>query len=48
MQFELLKCIYPVYVDLIYEIYFTFTVGPVCLCGVCSHADVFGLSVRLS
>ena len=38
-----------VYVDLQYdEISFTFTAEYVCLCGVCSHVVVFGLSVRLS
>ena len=36
-------------VDLQYDkISLTFTAGSVCLCGVCSHAVVFGLSVRLS
>ena len=39
-QFELL--------DLHDEISLTFTVGYVCLCGVCSHVGVLGLSVRLS
>ena len=39
----------PVYVDLKYnEIYPTFTAGYVCLCGVCSHVVVLGLSGRLS
>ena len=38
-----------VYVDLQYnEIYVTSTAGSVCLCGVCSHTVVLGLSVRLS
>ena len=38
-----------VYVDLQYdEISLTFTTGSECLCGVCSHVVVFGLSVRLS
>ena len=38
-----------VYVDLQYdEIYLTFSAGYVCLCGVCSHVVVLGLSVRLS
>ena len=38
-----------VYVDLKYdEISLTFTAGSVCLCGVCSHVVVLGLSVRLS
>ena len=30
------------------EIYLTFTAGSVCLCGVCSHVGVLGLSVRFS
>ena len=49
-QFELLEFVFDyVYVDLQYdEIYFTFTVGSVCLCGVCSPVVVLGLSVRLS
>ena len=38
-----------VYVDLKYnEIYLTFTAGSECLCGMCSHVVVLGLSVRLS
>ena len=45
-QLELLES---VYVDLQYdEICLTFTDGSVCLCGVCSHVVVLGLSVRLS
>ena len=28
--------------------FLTFTAGSVCLCGVCSHVVVLGLSVRLS
>ena len=49
-QFELLEFVFgSVYVDLRYdEISLTFTAGYVCLCGVCSHVVVFGLSVRLS
>ena len=46
---ELLEFVFnSVYVDLKYEIYLTYTTGYVCLCGVCSHVVVFGLSVRLS
>ena len=38
-----------VYVDMQHdEISLTFTAGSVCLCGVCIHVVVFGLSVRLS
>ena len=38
-----------VYVDLQYdEISFTFTAGPVCLCGFSSPVVVLGLFVRLS
>ena len=49
-QFELLELFFnSVYVYLKYnEIYLTFTAGSMCLCGVCSHVVVFGLSVRLS
>ena len=49
-QFELLELVFnSVYIDLKYnEIYLTFTGGSVCLCGVCSHVVVPGLSVRLS
>ena len=49
-QFELLEFVfYSVYVDLQYdEISLTFTAGTVCLCGVCSHVVVLGLSARLS
>ena len=49
-QFELLEFVFDsVYVDLQYdEISLTFTAGSVCLCGVCSHVVVLGLSVRLS
>ena len=49
-QVELLKFVFEsVYVDLQYdEISLTFTAGTVCLCGVCSHVVVLGLSVRLS
>ena len=49
-QFELLELFFEsVYVDLQYdEISLTFTAGSVCLCGVCSHVKVLGLSVRLS
>ena len=46
-QFELLEFVFnSIYVDLKNnEIYFTFTAGYVCLCGVCSHVVVLGLSV---
>ena len=48
-QFELLEFVSEsVYVDLQYEIYLTFTAGPVCLCGVSSPVVVLGLFVRLS
>ena len=49
-QFEHLKVVFDsVYVDPQYvEISLTFTAGSVCLCGVCSHVIVFGLSVRWS
>ena len=49
-QFELLEFVSEsIYVDLqYYNIYHTFTAGSVSLCCVCSHAVVFGLSVRLS
>ena len=49
-QFELLEFVLnSVYVGLKYnEIYRTFTAGSVCLCGVCNHVFVLGLSVRLS
>ena len=49
-HFELLEFVFgTVYVDLQYdEISLTFTAGSVCLCGVCSHVIVIGLSVRLS
>ena len=49
-HFELLEFVFnSVYVDLKYnEISLTFTARSVCLCGVCSHVVVFGLSVRLS
>ena len=49
-QFELLEFVSEsVYVDLQYdEISFTFTAGPVCLCGVSSPVVVLGLFVRLS
>ena len=47
---ELLELVFnTVYVDLKYnEISLIFTVGSVCLCGVCSHEVVPGLSARLS
>ena len=47
MQFELHEFVFDsVYVDLQYdEISLTFTAGSVCLCGVCGHVVVFGLSV---
>ena len=46
-QFKLLELVLnSVYVDLKYnEMYLTFTAGPVCLCGMCSHVVVLGLSV---
>ena len=49
-QLDLLEFVFnSVYVDLKYnEIYLTFTAVSVCLCGVCSHLVVLGLSVRLS
>ena len=49
-QFEVLEFVLEsVYVDLLYdEMSLTFTVGHVCLCGVCSPVVVLGLSVRLS
>ena len=49
-KFELLEFVFDsVYVDLqCAEISLTFTAGSVCLCCVCSHVIVFGLSVGLS
>ena len=48
-QFELLEFVSEsVYIDLQYEISLTFTVGPVCLCGVSSPVVVLCLFVRLS
>ena len=49
-QFELLEFVIDsVYVDLQYdEISLAFTSGFVCLCGLCNHVVVFGLSERLS
>ena len=49
-QFKLLEFVSEfVYVDLQYdEISLTFTAGSVCLCGVCNHVVVLGVSVRLS
>ena len=48
-QFELIEFVFEsIYVDLQYDkISPTFTVGSVCLCGVCSPVEVIGLSVRL-
>ena len=48
--FGLLEFVFDsVYVDLQYnKMYLTFTAGSVCLCGICSHVVVFGLSVRLA
>ena len=44
-----LKLFNSVDIDLKYnEISLTFTTGSVCLCGVCSHVVILGLSVRLS
>ena len=46
-QLELLESVFnSVYVDLQYGIYLTFTAVSVCLCEVCSHVVVLGLSVR--
>ena len=47
-NFELLEFVFnSVYIDLQYdEISLSFIVGSVCLCGVCSHVVVHGLSVR--
>ena len=49
-KFELLEFVFEsVYVDLqCDEISLTFTIGPVCLCGVSSPVVVLGLFVRLS
>ena len=49
-QFELLEFDFnSVYIDLKFnEISFTFTARSACLCGVCSHVVVLGLSVRLT
>ena len=49
-QFKLFEFVSEsVYVDLQYdEIFLTFTVGYVCLCGVSSPVVVLGLFVRLS
>ena len=49
-QFQLLEFVFnSVYVDLKYnEISLICTAGSVCLCGVCSHVVVLGLSVKLS
>ena len=49
-QFDPLEFVFnSVYAHLKYnEIFLTFTAGSVCLCGVCSHVVVIGLSVRLS
>ena len=48
-QFELLEFVFNyVYVDLKYtDISLTFIAGSVCLCGVCSHMVVIGVSVSL-
>ena len=48
-QFELLEFVFDsVYVDMQYtDSSLTFTAGSVCLCGLCSHVVVLGLSVRL-
>ena len=48
-QFELFEFVfYSIYVDLKYnEIYLTVTARYMCLCGVCSHVMVIGLSGRL-
>ena len=49
-HFELLEFVFnSVYVDLkCNEISLTFTAGSVCVCVVCSHVVILGLSVRLS
>ena len=51
-QFELIEFVSEsVYVDLQYDeipLTFSFTAGPVCLCGVSSPVVVLGLFVRLS
>ena len=49
-QFELIEFVFEsVHVDLQYDrIYFTFTAGYVCLCGLCRHVTVLGMSERLS
>ena len=48
-QFELLEIVFDsVYVDLQYDISFTFTAGSVSLCYVCGHVIVFGVYVMLS
>ena len=49
-HFELLEVVInSVYVDMKYnKISLTFTAGSVCLCSVCSHVVVLGLSVMLS
>ena len=49
-HFGLLKFVFDsIHVDLQYdEISLTFTAGFACLCGVCSHVIVFGLSERVS
>ena len=49
-QFELIEFVFDsVYDDMQYcSISLSFTDGSVCLCGVCSHVIVFGLSLRLS
>ena len=49
-QFELFEFVFDsVYVDMQYnEISHTFTAGYVCLCSICCHVLVLGLSVRLS
>ena len=49
-QFEFVELVFnSVYVDLKYNnISLTFTAESPCLCGVCSHMVVLGLSMRLS
>ena len=49
-QFGLIEFVFDsVYVDLQYdEISLTFTARYVCLCGVCSHVVVLGMSVIFS
>ena len=49
-HFELPELVFnSIYIDLKQnELSLTFTAGYMCLCGVCSHVVILGLSVRLS